>query len=44
MINEVISWSMGMWVIFVVFEGEGEVRYIFIFVIRPKSLGKKCWI
>jgi len=45
MVNEVVGWSMGVQVIFIVSEGAGEVGYIFLvvfIVIGPKSLEKEC--
>jgi hypothetical protein len=38
MVNEVISWGMGVQVIFVVSEGAGEVRYTFTFIFVLSSL------
>jgi hypothetical protein len=48
MVNEMISGSMGVQMIFVVSEGAGEVGWIFVcvcvvIVIRLKSLEKKCY-
>jgi hypothetical protein len=43
MVNEVVSWSVGVQVILVGSEGAGEVGYIFLFVFivaRLKSLVK----
>ena len=43
MVNEVVSWSVGVQVILVGSEGAGEVGYIFLFVFivaRLKSLEK----